>query len=80
MFEIVVSNMLRGEILQLKSKRSKRLMPDTVSYITHLLMKDGVPSENSNVIDNLHKLLKIDKQNLPLKKKKNENFRPWYYY
>ncbi len=24
-------------------------MPDTDSYITHLLMKDGVPSENSEV-------------------------------
>ena len=24
-------------------------MPDTASYITHSLMKDGVPSENSEV-------------------------------
>ena len=29
--------------------RSKRSMPDTASYITHLLMKDGVKSENSEV-------------------------------
>ncbi len=27
-------------------------MPDTASYITHSLMKDGVPSENSEVVIN----------------------------
>ncbi len=32
-----------------KCHRSKRLMPDSASYITHSMMKDGVPSENSEV-------------------------------
>ena len=32
---------------QLSGQRSKRSMPDSASYITHSLMKDGVPSENS---------------------------------
>ena len=34
---------------QLSGQRSKRSMPDTASYSTHSLMKDGVPSENSKV-------------------------------
>ncbi len=34
---------------QLSGQRSKRSMPDSASYITHSLMKDGVPSENSEV-------------------------------
>ena len=32
---------------QLSGQRSKRLMPDTASYITRSLMKDELPSENS---------------------------------
>ena len=35
--------------IQLSGQRSKRSIPDTASYITHSLMKDGVPSENSEV-------------------------------
>ncbi len=34
---------------QLSGQKWKRSMPDTASYITHSLMKDGVPSENSEV-------------------------------
>ena len=34
---------------QLSGQRSKRLMPDTASYITRSLVKDGVPSENCEV-------------------------------
>ncbi len=34
---------------QLSGQRSKRLMPNTASCITRSLMRDGVPSENSEV-------------------------------
>ncbi len=34
---------------QLSSQRSKRSMPDAACYITDSFMKDGVPSENSEV-------------------------------
>ena len=34
---------------KLSGQGSKRSIPDIASYITHSLMKDGVPSENSEV-------------------------------
>ncbi len=34
---------------KLSGHESKRSIPDIASYITHSLMKDGVPSENSEV-------------------------------